>query len=211
MYVPRPFRVDDRDQLVAFMQQYGFAILVSNSADSSGESNSAPVATHLPVSVSVQADDQLRLLLHLARANPQVSELRARPNVLVIFHGPHAYVSPTAYDAVQSVPTWDYAAVHAYGTARLVDEPAALTEMLALLIAQHEPSYQSQWDSLPERYRAGMLSGIVGVEVDVTRLEGSFKLSQNKTGAERERVATKLDGSDDGVERATARLIRDTL
>ena len=177
-----PFAVEERDALLDFMRAHNFATLVSVVE---GEL----FATHLPLTVHADADDVPVLLRgHLAKANPQAHALESG-QPLVIFQGPHAYISPTNYDAHESVPTWNYTAVHAYGPARVLPEAEAKLETLSHLIEAHEPAYQAQWDDLPARYRQGMLGGIVAFELTVTRLEGKYKLSQNRSHADQERVA----------------------
>lgn len=202
MYVPAAFREDDREELLAFMRGNAFAVVVSV-----GEAG--PVATHLPLTVH-EVGDEVYLRGHFAKANPQWRGVEDG-EVLVVFTGPHAYVSPTHYDAAESVPTWNYIAVHAYGRARTVHDPGANEELLRELVAQHEHEYWSRWQGLSGRYREGMLRGVVGLEVRVTRLEGKAKLSQNKTVAERRRIAAALARSEDPAARATgAEMLRRT-
>lgn len=189
MYIPNANRVADQEQLLAFMQAHSFATLVSLVQ---GEL----FATHLPL-VTVAQGDQILIRGHLAKANPHWQEFATQREVLVIFQGPHAYISPTHYEKWESVPTWNYIAVHAYGSARLIQDEAGLLATLAELIAANEAVYQQQWDSLPEKFRHGMLSGIVAFEIAVTRLEGKFKLSQNRPASDQERVATALAGHAD--------------
>lgn len=197
MYVPKLFSETDTDTLVAFMRRHSFATVVSSV-------DSVLHASHLPLTVHHNEDISLRG--HFARANPQWRTLETG-ETLVVFTGPHAYVSPEQYSKRESVPTWNYLAVHAYGEARLVqsEDRAALETTMADLITQHEPSYQAQWDNLPERYKAGMMQGIVAFELRVTRLEGAAKLSQNKSRAEQERIAEALlrSGDPDAVATGT--------
>jgi transcriptional regulator len=115
---------------------------------------------------------------------------------LIVFHGPHAYISPAHYESKQSVPTWNYIAVHAYGVPRIVDAKEA---MLDAMIAQYEPAHLQQWHEQSEKYKAGMLAGIVAFEIDVTRLEGKFKLSQNRPEADRRRVMDTLSQSNNST------------
>lgn len=186
MYVPNAFREDNVETLVAFMRAQSFATLVS-------VLDGTPFASHIPVVVR-QDGGAVRLLGHLARANPQ---WRAFGNgeTLAIFTGPHAYVSPSLYEKRESVPTWNYIAVHAYGTPRILaleDSRQALEGMLEAMIESYDPSYRRQWDELSEKFREGMMTGIVGFEVTVTRLEGKYKLSQNRSVTDQKRVARSL-------------------
>lgn len=188
------YQENDKERLLEFMRRFSFAVVVS-------VSEGRPVATHLPLTVKVEGD-LVRLRGHFAKANPQWRDIEGS-EVLAVFNGPHAYVSPRHYDAFESVPTWNYLAVHAYGEARVSRDPAANEELLYELIGANEPGYRDRWEQLPERYREGMLRGIVGFELRVTRLEGKAKLSQNKTEEERRRIAEALASSEDPVERAT--------
>jgi transcriptional regulator len=109
---------------------------------------------------------------------------------LVVFPGPHSYVSPTYYVEELSVPTWNYIAVHAYGTLTLVEDDAGKNELLAGLIQQNEPAYAAQWQGLPDGFRRTMLAGIVGFRISIARIEGKFKISQNRDPQERTNVKT---------------------
>lgn len=184
MYIPNANRVDEQAELLAFMQAHSFATLVSLVQ---GEL----FATHLPL-VIVEQEAQILVRGHLAKANPHWQELATQREVLVIFQGPHAYISPSHYEKWESVPTWNYIAVHAYGSARLIQDEAGLLATLAELIAATEATYQQQWDSLPDKFRHGLLNGIVAFEIAVTRLEGKFKLSQNRPAGDQVSVATAL-------------------
>jgi transcriptional regulator len=195
MYTRPIFSLTDQVELVAFMQRYSFATLFTTAGP-------GPQATHLPLLVAASGDE-LRLVGHMARANPQWHELEAHP-VLVVFSGPHAYISPTHYEQERSVPTWNYLAVHATGRARLVTEPARVLEIMAATIAQYEAGYQPQWDRLPPDYQAGLLRGIVAFELTITELQGQQKLSQNKTPGEQQRIREALAGSPDQPAREVA-------
>jgi transcriptional regulator len=202
MYIPNAFREDDAATMVAFMRANSFVTLVS-------VIDGAPFASHVPVVVS-SAGDAVTLTGHLAKANPHWRAFGAG-ETLAIFTGPHAYVSPSLYEKRESVPTWNYIAVHAYGTPRAMryaDDPAALERALQHLIAANESSYQAHWDSLPESFRTGMMGGVVGFEMPVSRLEGKYKLSQNRSHADRHSVAHALLGSADQATHATGEHMR---
>lgn len=186
MYVPNAFREDNVETLVAFMRAQSFATLVS-------VLDGTPFASHIPMVVR-QDGGAVRLLGHLAKGNPQWRAL-GNGETLAIFTGPHAYVSPSLYEKRESVPTWNYIAVHAYGTPRILaleDSRQALEGMLEAMIESYDPSYRRQWDELSEKFREGMMTGIVGFEVTVTRLEGKYKLSQNRSVTDQKRVARSL-------------------
>jgi transcriptional regulator len=181
MYIPTAFRADDRAALYDLIDRHGFGTLVT-------VLDGAPFATHLPFLL-----DRARgvLLGHVARANPHAAAL-AGAEALAIFQGPHAYVSPSWYTTGPAVPTWNYAAVHVYGTASLLDEPRLL-DLLHRLVGQYESGRQRPWAmDLPADYRQKMLRGIVGFEVPLGRVEGKFKLSQNRPAEDRAGVIGAL-------------------
>lgn len=205
MYVPNAFREDEEEKLVAFMRAHPFITLVSNM-------EGAPFASHIPVVVEV-TEDGVTITGHVAKANPHWQAFE-QGLTLAIFTGPHAYISPTLYEKHESVPTWNYIAVHAYGVpviATFADDPERLHAMVAALIDQHEASYAAQWADLTPKYREGMLRGIVGFEMRVTRLEGKYKLSQNRSTADREQVAAALLHDDEPSIAATGAAMHETL
>jgi transcriptional regulator len=201
MYIPEHFRVRHHADAVAFMRGNPFAILVSTTPD-------GPFATHVPLVIR-ENGDQLILRGHVARANPHWQYLQADPTCLTIFHGPHAYISVSNYPARENVPTWNYAAVHAYGRARIFSTPEELLGVLDELIPTFEPAYAEQWASLSPAYREPMLNHIVGFEISVTKLEAKFKLSQNRTREEQGNVIHSLSASPDTVVSGVAQLMRE--
>jgi transcriptional regulator len=191
MYIPNANRVDDREQLLAFMKAHSFATLVS-------QVDGEPFATHLPILIR-QEGEEIWLSSHLAKANPHWKALQDS-TALIIFQGPHAYISPTLYEKYESVPTWNYIAVHAYGRPELVEveqDPARVEQMLRTMMRTYERSYELQWDQLSDTFRQGMLRGVVGFEMLVTRLEGKYKLSQNRSALDRQTVREALANSGD--------------
>ena len=199
MYIPENFRVEDTATALAFMGANPFAILVSGSG-------TEPFATHVPVVIR-QEGNQLRLRGHVAKANPHWKYLCEQPRCLVIFHGPHAYVSPSHYETRENVPTWNYGAVHVYGNARTFSTVPELLTMLDDLIPTFDAAYAEQWSSLSEAYRSRMLNHIVGFEIAVDRIEAKFKLSQNRTRQEQQNVIDSLSGSSDTAISGTAQLM----
>jgi transcriptional regulator len=196
VYIPSQYREEERATMVAFMRAHPFALVITAAEGS-------PTATHLPLTV---ADEDGRLLIrgHFARANPHWQNM-AGVESLVVFSGAHAYVSPVHYDRWESVPTWNYLAVHAAGPADVFDHEGGrerLERLLAELIEASEPGYRERWDSLDDGFRGGMIRGIVGFELEVVRLEGKAKLSQNKNLAEQRRVALALASSGPSEARA---------
>ncbi|MFP5234919.1 MAG: FMN-binding negative transcriptional regulator [Acidobacteriota bacterium] len=196
MYTPGFNRIDDRDPLIEAMRTYSFAILFGPT-----DAGTAPAATHLPLIVRDEAEHGV-LLGHFAKANPHWQHLAGR-EALVVFPGPHSYVSPSLYTEPLSVPTWNYIAIRAYGTLEMIEEDAAKNALVEELIGIHEPAYLERWGAMPEGYRRTMLAGIVGFRIPIARIEGKFKLSQNRAAEERRNVyAAHAAGSDDQRELA---------
>ncbi len=205
MYIPRAYREERPEELLSFMRAHSFITLVS-------VLDGAPFASHIPVAVA-QEGGAVLLRGHLAKANPQARAFGAG-EALAIFSGPHAYISPSLYEKRESVPTWNYIAVHAYGPLRAIhsaDDKAGVEEALRELIAANDGAYQEHWDSLSPTYRDGMIQGIIGFEMTVARLEGKYKLSQNRSTADRHTVAAALSQSSDPAARATSAAMRRTL
>jgi transcriptional regulator len=191
MYIPQPFREDDTAKLVEFMQAHSFATLVT-------VVKGFPVASHVPL-VTTQQNGSVTLSGHLAKANPQWQAFNGDES-LAIFTGPHAYISPTLYENQESVPTWNYIAVHAYGVPKIItlaDAPEAMDEMIESMVAVYEPSYKSQWEELSDRFRNDLMNAIVGFEMQVTKLEGKYKLSQNRSHFDRANIANTLSQCND--------------
>jgi transcriptional regulator len=185
MYTPKFNQVTDRNLLIEAMRAYSFAILF-------GPNGSQPEnglhATHLPLIVKDEGEHGL-LLGHFARANSHWEELSGQ-EALVVFPGPHSYVSPTLYTEPLSVPTWNYIAIHVYGTLQLLEDPDAKNTLVEELILIHEPDYLARWRNMPEGFRRSMLAGIMGFRIPISRIEGKFKISQNRAPAERHNVQT---------------------
>jgi transcriptional regulator len=212
MYSPKFNRVDDRGILLEAMQAYSFATIfgpTSSAVAPVGLTPAAPispeppraVATHLPLVVKDEGEHGV-IEGHFAKSNPHWQSLAGR-ETLVVFHGPHSYVSPTLYTEELSVPTWNYIAVHAYGTLSLVEDDPGKLALLTDLIAANEAAFLDQWRALPDGFRRTMLAGIMGFRIPIARIEGKFKLSQNRKPEERKNVhAAQLAGSDN--ERALA-------
>jgi transcriptional regulator len=196
MYRPKIFCEDDLDKLVGFMRANSFGTLVSIV-------DGIPYASHIPLVVKLDGD-RVKLIGHLAKQNPHWQAF-AISESLAIFTGAHAYISPTLYEQHQSVPTWNYIAVHAYGFPKILtfdDKPELMDEMINDMVDTYEASYKSRWQSLADRYREGMMNDIVGFEMTVNRLEGKYKLSQNKSQTDRQNVSTALLESPDPLVRA---------
>jgi transcriptional regulator len=184
MYTPKFNQVSDRAILIEAMRENSFAILFGPLGG--GVVSQAHFATHLPLVIKDEGEYGV-IEGHFAAANPHWRDLAGR-ETLVVFSGAHTYVSPTLYTEALSVPTWNYIAIHASGTLSLVDDHAGKAALLTGLIAQNEPAYLDHWRSLPEGFRRTMLAGITGFRIPISRLEGKFKLSQNRAIEERRNV-----------------------
>jgi transcriptional regulator len=203
VYLPPAFTETRPEVLIAHIERYDFALLVSHGAQ-------GLVASHVPFLVE-RRGHELHLQGHLAKPNPQVVDLRAGGEVLTVFSGPHAYVSPSWYASGPAVPTWNYAAVHACGPVRAVDDREWLRHFLHRLAQRHEAGYAAPWRMAdqPDAYVGAMLNGIVGFEIRVTRLEGKFKLSQNRPAADRPRIVAALEAAGGAEADGVARLMRE--
>ena len=201
VYLPPHFTETRPEVLVAHIERHDFGLLVTNSG--------GLIASQIPFLVERRGPD-LILQGHLARPNPQVAAL-GEGEALAIFAGPHAYISPGWYEAGPAVPTWNYATVHAYGAARAIDDTDWLRTLLRRLSERHEAREAKPWrmDDLPAPYVGSMLNGIVGVEIAVSRLEGKFKLSQNRPEGDRPRIIAALDARGEQDSTGIADLMRD--
>ena len=205
MYIPKAFREDDIEKLHAFMQENNFAILITMQ-------NGIPFATHLPLLLDPQKGQYGTLRGHMARANTQWRTFDETTEALVIFQGPHAYISPSWYvtEPETSVPTWNYAAIHAYAIPRIVHDEETLYALLKDSVNTFEASFEQPWtiqeqgDFMRKKMRA-----IVGFELPITRLEGKLKLSQNRSTDDQERVIAMLQDSEHALDVATAKLMQE--
>ena len=202
MYVPPPFRIDDPTLIRQFVQAHAFAALCTNL-------DGTPFVSHLPFLIDGECGVP-SLSAHMAKANPQWRSFEQ--TALVIFSGPHAYISPRHYAAVQSVPTWNYAAIHVYGTASVIRDDVSVLDVLRRSVRLEESAYAEPWDmeALTGDYLRDMLQGIVAFRIVVSRIEAKFKLSQNRPADDRARVANALAASDDGGRRQLAELMATT-
>jgi len=182
MYLPAHFKAKEPAAARDLMRAYPFASLISLDDDG------FPFVTHLPLHLEARESPggdggRWVLLGHCARPNPHWRHLQARPQALVCFMGPHAYLSPAVYPDRARVPTWNYLAVHCRVTATLLDEPVAKDALLKKLIRDHEPPYAAQWRSLGEEFAHKMLSGIVAFELAIDGVECKLKLNQHRPEA----------------------------
>jgi len=198
MYIPSFNKFDNKQEVIAFMQRYSFATIVT-------VKDGLPVATHLPFLV-VQNDDKIILKAHFAKANPQAKDCIDQ-KALVIFTEPHAYISPKNYEKEENVPTWNYLAVHAYGTCTLLDDEDK-AGLLKDTISNFEKDYLKQWDALTDDYKQKMMKGIVAFEIVVDDLQAKAKLSQNRSEKEQESIINDLSHAQNTVEQETANYMK---
>jgi transcriptional regulator len=173
LYQPPQFKAKDEAHAYALMKAYPFATLICN------DDQGFPYVTHLPLHV-LQTDGTTELLGHVAKANQLWRFLRQRPEALVAFMGPYAYLSPQVYPDLARVPSWNYLSVHARVKVSLVEEPKAKDALLKRLIGDHEPAYRQQWIDLGEEYQHKMLAGIVGLRLEILSLDCTLKLNQHR-------------------------------
>jgi transcriptional regulator len=183
LYTPAHFSVEDRAVALALMREHPLAVIVSGGDE--------PFVSHVPV-VIVQEGEALQLLGHVARANPHWRQWKGGQRLIAIFQGPDAYISPFHYESRESVPTWNYAVVHAQGSLTVLDTSEAKEVVLKHLIDRHDPPYRERWDELDAGYRERMKAAIVAFRIDVDRIDAKFKLSQNRSAADRAGVLAAM-------------------
>jgi transcriptional regulator len=201
VYLPPHFTETREEVLLAHIERHDFGLLITQEG--------GLIASQVPFLIE-RRDGTLFLIGHLARPNPQCAALDSG-EALVIFNGPHAYISPSWYGTGPAVPTWNYASVHAYGTPRTTADKDWLRDLLRRLSERHEAREATPWrmQDQPGSFLDGMLNGIVGFEIAVSRLEGKFKLSQNRPAADRPRIIAALDARDDADSHGVAALMRE--
>jgi transcriptional regulator len=206
MYLPDHFRADDPDAIFDFVARHGFALLTT-------VHDGVPFTSHLPLLVerpgsSQGAGPHGTIIGHMARANPQWRDAAGQTG-LVVFVGPHAYISPTWYAEPNTVPTWNYTAVHAYGRLAIDEDPQALKQIVARTTAYYEAGRNPEWNfDAGGTFVDGLVKQIVGFRMTVERWEAKFKLNQNHPQARRERVITALEAEGDSDGRKIATMMK---
>ena len=183
MYLPPQFASHDPQIARELMRSHPFAELIST--DDEGFPFVTPLPLHLldadpATDRAADGGAGFTLLGHIARPNPQAAHLRARPQALVVFNGPHAYMTPRVYADLQRVPTWNYLTVHARVEVSFVEAFDDKDRLLKHLIHEHDPDYAAQWRGLPEDFQLGMLKGIHALVLRVTELRCKLKLNQHR-------------------------------
>ncbi len=205
MYLPASFAVTDPVKLAEVMGQYSFATLITTA-------EGVPFATHLPI-LHHSVDGTPGILVgHVARANPQWQHFGNSTESLAIFSGPHAYISPSWYVIELAVPTWNYIAIHAYGQPRVIENESWMEALLDEMVQRYESNRPQPWPyQLPDDFRRNLLKSIVGFEMPISRIEGKFKLNQNRPEQDRVNVTRELSGSANADARAVADWMRAEL
>lgn len=205
MYIPKTFEVTDISTLHEFIKTYSFGTLVTVAGEQ-------PIATRLPLILDRARGRQGTLLGHVARANPQWRSFDGARQALVMFDGPHAYVSPSWYATSPAVPTWNYATVHVHGIPRPIHDAQQLSALVDRLVGIYEAAMPQPWPgTLPADFKAAMLKAIVGFAIEIDRIEGKFKMGQNRPVEDRIGTVARLEGSPDPAARALAELTRKHL
>ncbi|HEY2250816.1 MAG TPA: FMN-binding negative transcriptional regulator [Planctomycetaceae bacterium] len=204
MYIPAAFQETDPGKLFDLIQQYSFGLLVS-------QHDGEPFASHLPLLLDRSDAPHGCLVGHMARANPQWQQADGQ-SVLAIFAGAHAYISPTWYESDNVVPTWNYTAVHVYGTFRAIDDRDKLLQIVADYVEFYEATMPKPWtfDRAGE-YAQKMAQAIVGFRIEISRIEGKWKLNQNHPLERQQKVIRALDASESQLDKAVASLMQSRI
>lgn len=201
MYIPKLYRNENPEEVRRFIREYGFAILVN-------QTEGKLWATHLPLELDENAQGQEVLLGHMSRANPQWREMENNAAVMAIFQGPHAYISSSWYDH-ENVPTWNYIAVHVYGTMKIL-EGEVLLESLKKLVNRYEAGSEKPVtvEGFSEKFLSSHLKGLVGFEITITDVQAAYKLSQNRDEANHANIVKELEKQDDPQAAGVAEYMR---
>ncbi|HEY4248662.1 MAG TPA: FMN-binding negative transcriptional regulator [Lacunisphaera sp.] len=202
MYIPSSFKVDDISVVRRFIQAHGFASVISTV-------DGTPYASHLPVLLDEGENGDV-LRGHMARANEQWKHFDGSREILCIFQGPHAYISPSWYETKGGVPTWNYTTVHAYGIPRIESEKRVVRQILNYTTEKYESAMSEPWRmNLSGEALDALLNAIIGFSIRVTRLEAKFKLGQNRSGKDQNGMIDGLTGSPYAGDRELAKFIRE--
>jgi transcriptional regulator len=183
MYIPKYFNISDENMIFNLIEENSFATLIS-------QHNGEPYASHLPL---VLNKIERAMYGHFARANGQWKDI-PKQKVLVIFQGPHSYISPSWYETKNAVPTWNYVAAHIYGEMEILDSEAEVFESLCQMVKKYEkPTSSYRLEEVETSYVEGLSKGIVGFKINITRMEGKAKLSQNHSIERQELVIQQLE------------------
>jgi len=199
MYISKLYREEDHAKILEFLQQNEFATLVTYDGEK-------PTASHLLMEI-MQEGENLFVNGHMSKANPLWKTIEKNPEVLVIFQGPHTYISPTWYNHL-NVPTWNYQAVHIYGKPRIVTDQEETYGILSRLVARSESNAAYRLETLPQEFVSKEIRGIVAFQVEVTRIEANYKLSQNRNDQDYHNIITRLHEWEDEMSHGVAKAMR---
>lgn len=186
MYIPKINAWDNLEEILAFIERFSFGILIS-------KESKKIVGSHIPI-LYRRNSQKLVLEAHIALGNSQWKEMEGQ-EVLVIFSEPHAYISTMNYLTDQTVPTWNYMAVHMYGYVKIVNDDKGIQDIMERTMVKYEPAYFQKWKGMSEEFRSRMLKGIVSFEIEITDIQAKAKLSQNKSEQEVDRIVSSLKDS----------------
>jgi transcriptional regulator len=199
MYTPKLYREEDRSRILEFLQQNDFATVVAHDGKK-------PIASHLLVDV-IEENGRWLVNSHMSRANPLWKAFTKDTEVLIVFQGPHTYISPTWYNHI-NVPTWNYQAVHVYGTPRLVTDRAEAYQLLKRLTDRYENTVRYKMETLPQDFVEKELRGIMAFQLDVTHIEANYKLSQNRDDEDYWNIVSHLEARQDEHSQDVAEAMR---
>jgi len=199
MYIPKLYREEDREGILDFLKRNNFAAIVSYDGK-------RPIATHVPTEVHEDEQGGLVIYSHMSRANPQWKTLTGH-EVLLIFQGPHTYVSARWYNHV-NVPTWNYTIIHVYGRAREI-QGEELYSLLSRLVQSHESTSAYRLETLPQDFVRREMNGVFGFAVEVQSIDAGYKLSQNRNDADHQNIVFELEKRGDQDSKAIAKAMRE--
>ncbi len=199
MYISKLYREEDRNKISEFLKQNEFAILVTYDGEK-------PTASHLPMEV-VEAGEKLLINGHMSKANPLWKTFERNPEVLIVFQGPHTYISPTWYNHV-NVPTWNYQAIHVYGKPRIVTDNVETKTILSRLVTRNEANASYRLETLPSDFVDKEIKGIVAFQVKATRIEANYKLSQNRNDEDYHSIVQHLGEREDEMSHQVAEAMK---
>ena len=195
MYIPKLYREEDRGEILEFLRKNDFAVLVTYDG-------AKPVASHLLMEI-VEEGEKIFVNGHMSKANLHWKTFEKNPEVLAIFHGAHTYISPTWYNHV-NVPTWNYQSVHVYGKPRLIAERDEAYQLLKRLIDRYETNGRYTMETLPQDFVEKEMKGIVAFQIEVTRIEANYKLSQNRDDEDYGNIVSHLEERTDELSHGVA-------
>jgi transcriptional regulator len=205
MYIPSAFEITDLSKIGEVISSNSFATLISKDGETL-------FASHLPFLYKPDQGVKGKLISHMAKANRHWQLFHEKQEVLVIFNGPHAYISPNWYATDVAVPTWNYVTVHVYGIPRIMQTEAELNAVLDETVKKHESGLPNPWTpNLPDELKAKLNLMIVGFEIEITRIEGKFKLGQNRSKEDQEKMLKTLQTSGDSESIRLANLMEREL